>query len=456
MQTTVNLGQAFVTNLLNDPSKFDQVYMSRELQGYTLFNQIISKMNLNTGGSERVDNIKFERATLGGLEVYSPVNGASTINGDGNLVVTVDPTLNKFRETEIVSDNYNVQGRVVSKTNSTITLEPMSVTSWNAATHFTNGMIAAVVGQASKGKGSVGLDSLYNIPEYDFNYTQVMRESAGLFRRDNIKTYPIYGGKFWSHSVIDQALARFARKKESTTYFGVRALKNATNENDPNAVTLTGGIRWNIINRDPDMYYPLSTSIDFDTFVDIITEYKQKVPYATNIVAVMGLDFRRAIQTGITNNYIVQAGDKNTFGGMEVEGIDVNTFSANGIRVDFAIWKGFDAPERRGMISQVTGRSFWSHSCLLFCTDPIGNASGGAPLPAIVPVHFGANQYIAGFRKGLYDEPMDMGRGQLDGVVANMTNNGIVTDVDGITFDIYSDSGHWIQTNTMALIEPAN
>lgn len=450
-QTTLNFGQALVQQAISKPIYLQKVYNTWQANNYNTLNQLITGLNANND-KRRVDQVKFFTGRQGGVEVSYVVNGAPTLSG---IELTVPLSIasgasNNIRVGDTVQDNNHVKGYVVNKTASSITVIGLSGT-LSASTNFTNGMTAAVYGNASKSKGSVGRESIYNIPSTRHNYTQLMRETAEMFRRDQVETwFTTESGGMWSTTQIDQAIIRTKRNEELTAYYGDRGIVLGTDPSDANSVTFTGGIRWSIINEG-GMYVPLSAEIDEETFHDAIQTFADRRGGSTNnVVALMGSDFLRTLQAGVTKDYIVNAGDKNTFGGVKVEGLNVMEYNFLGQPIKFVVWDGFQAPEYDTVISSLTGRKKFSHSCLLMDLSPVGSPAGGT-MPTIVNTYFGQTEYMGGFLKGFIEAPTS--RGAMSGV--NFMDGGFVTDTDAFSYNLYCDRGYHIHADNMLLFELA-
>lgn len=454
-QTSYNFGQALATNLISKPEYLQKVYNTWQAGRYNTLNQLID--GLNTGNDKRrVEQVRFNTGRQSYVGVTALVQGTPSLSGSLltiplNLGVN-DP--NNFREGDTVIDNNYTYAIVKSKTANTITVQGIDQT-LNTSTTFGNGYTVAVVGNAQKSKGSVGRETLYNVPTNRYNYTQIMRGTVSMFRRDNIGTwYTTSDGSMWSHTQIDEEIKRVKRNEELSAYFGKRGIIDGADANDPAAITFTGGIRWSIINEG-GMYESLTQAIDEDTFHDAILRFADRRGTSTdNVIALMGSDFLATLESTITKDYIKQAGDKNTFGGVSVRGLNVMEYGFVGQNIKFVVWDGFQNPDYDTMISSITGRKKLSHSCLLMDTTPVSSPAGGS-MPVIINTYFGDNEYLGGFTKGFIEDPSElMGRGQLGSM--NYMNGGFVTDTDAWAFNIYCDRGFHVHADNMMLFELAS
>ena len=449
-QTTLNFGQALVLNAISKPEYLQKVYNTWQAARYNTLNQLIAGWNVGND-NRRVDQVKFFTGRQGGVEVSYLVNGVPTLSGTALTVpLAVGSGSNNIRVGDVVMDNNRNIASVQAKTANTITLTGIGVT-LNTTTTFANTFTVGVVGNASQSKGSVGREVLYNIPTTRYNYTQIMRDTAGMFRRDMVGTwFTTEAGGMWSTTQINNTIITTKRQEETSAYWGTRGIINGASPEDPSAITFTGGIRWSIINEG-GMYVPLAAEIDEQTFQDAILEFADRRGIATNqVIGLMGTDFLATLQRNTTKQYITTAGDTNTFGGVAVKGLNVMQYSYVGQNIKFVVWDGFQDPTWDTVISTLTGRKKFSHSCLLIDASPVTSPAGGT-MPVIVNTYFGPTEYMGGFLKG-FVEPQQS-RASIEGL--NYMDGGFVTDTDSFTFDLYCDRGFHVHADNMMLMELA-
>lgn len=451
-RTTLNFGQALVVNAISKPEYLQKVYNTWQAANYNTLNQLITGWNVGND-NRRVEQPKFFTGRQGGVEVSYIISGAPTLSGTSlTIPIAVGSGSNNIRLGDTVMDNNRNQGYVTGKTSNTITITGIGVT-LNLTTTFISGHVVGVYGNASQSKGSVGRESIYNIPSTRYNYTQIMRDTASMFRRDMVGTwFTTEAGGMWSTTQINQTLINAKRQEETSAYWGSRAIINGLDPSDPNAVTFTGGIRWSIINEG-GMYIPLTAEIDEQTWQEGILEFADRRGISTNqVIGLMGTDFYATLQRGTTKQYITTAGDTNTFGGVKVEGLNVQQYAYAGVNIKFVVWDGFQDPTWDRVISTLTGRKKFSHSCLLIDASPVSSPAGGT-MPVIVNTYFGPSEYMGGFLNGFVEAQQNYSRGELAGV--NYMNGGYVNDSDGFQFDLYCDRGFHVHADNMALFELA-
>ena len=138
------LANSLISATLNERNPMDLVTdISR---GYnTPFLSIVSA--LNGWSSTRIDSIKYEFTTVGNLSIAALIASNSLVGT--NLVLTLqDTTYKNFRVGDLLMDSEMIFGKVISVSAGSVTIEP-SGTTLVAATHFTAGMTAKCVGDAS-------------------------------------------------------------------------------------------------------------------------------------------------------------------------------------------------------------------------------------------------------------------------------------------------------------------
>lgn len=469
-QSGLNIGNSLEANMLTDRAFQWKVYSSWERRFITL-NGIREAFMNRGGGPKQTPGIKIEVATQGGNDVYSTITGTPTTSG-ANLIVPV-PAGHNFRVGDLVQDNNAKQGQVVSKSDTTITVSGVGYgfTSWNTATDYESGTTAVKYGMASKGKGSTSPDSLYNLAKTDFTYTQVMREFAALYRRDNVQTYIgqqkpydfISGATgLWTAYQFREAWLRQKKFEELTCYWGSRNIANAGTAQE---TTYTMGIRDQIINRaarsgnNAGLYYRLNAEMTFDDWTDILNDFVQRIGPGGMPVAIIGNQAFGSFQSNITQPYIQAAGVRNTFGQAGVKGLDVRTFSYNTLSVDFTYGDFFSAPGYNDQVSSITGKGKWASSILLMDLSSVPEATGNGVMNPIETFYYGPNMYLGGIRKGLYDFADTYTRGDAMAQLGSgqyYSGDAYISDVDQVSMDIYSDQGYYIYPEKMCLIELAS
>ncbi len=439
--TNLPLEKALYLRGLQSPNKMGLVYAQD--YGYNVLTQLTSKL----GSSESTQNAKVEISGLGSLSAYSLITAASTTDGQGNLVVSVvDGT--KFRKGDHVADDNLVQGQVLSTTSNTITLGSRHGAAWNTAVHFTAGKTAKVLFDASPNRRSTGKSSLNYVPDTDYTYTAVTRDSASQGRRDRVSSFVKWEGDYWYRSFDQLAMQRFSRQLEFKYAFSER---NVHQGPDGEYYT-TAGLRWSIINNG-GTYMPLSGAITQNAWHDFISEIARKVNGGSRrLVALMGTDFLAAMQ-GIVEPYIKQAGNQNTFGGVSVKGLDVMTYSYGGITIDFVKWGLLDDEMFRTDLSSITGKPRMSSSCYILDLTPIPAADGSGMLSPVRKFHFNNDELIANYVPGMIGL-----EDSNPSTIKQMIGNGMgaamaASDIDAVDFHVLSDCGTYFMGQRMGLIE---
>jgi hypothetical protein len=441
--SNLSLRDNLIANSLDEREFAAMVYSSDF--GYNKIQQLIDIMN--PFGAVSVENPKFEVAKLGNLSIAQTIGIASTLTGT-NLLVTFSQPNSNFRVKDIVYDSNLIGGRVAQVVSSTqIILEPYTNTTWTVGTQFTAGMTAKVGFDASGNLGSRGKTSLTFSPETTYNYTGISRDTTVQYRRDRIKTYVKWKGKNWYTSQQELMMTAFSKMLEFKYMFSERKAGSGV-EGDYNT---TGGVRWNIINNG-GKYFPISNNLTKASFDDILYQFSMTVANnSRKVVALMGKQAMFNIQTNITADPIKFAGDRNTFGGMNVMGWDVMKYGIGGMEIDFVNYPLFDDPTLFPELSTITGQPKMSSSILLIDTSPVEAVDGSGMVPPIQKRYFGDKEFYHNFLPGMIGP---------NGPDASSIKSGdailSVSDIDGVEMEILCDDGLYIIPERMALIELAS
>lgn len=445
--TNLDLNQSLLLRGLSLPNKMAMVYAQD--YGYNVLTQLTSKLSSSISSPQP----KVEISALGNLSVYSRVSAASTTPtgyavGEA-LQVTLDDSSN-FRIGDIIADNNMVQGIIVDKPSgggNLIVIKRVSTT-FATATHFLSGSMAKVLFDSSANRYSNGKTPLNFVPQTDYTYTAITRESSSQARRDRASSFVKWQGDFWYRSYDDLTLRKFSKSLEFKYAFSERAIISGPQGES----YTTAGLRWSIINNG-GVYLPLTAEITQTQFNDFLeTLVRKSAENGRNLVALMGTAMMARLQT-LLSAYIQYAGNTNTLGGVSVEGLNVMTYSYAGIKIDFVRWALLDDDAFKGDLSGVTGKPRQSHSMYVLDLTPIPAADGSGSISPLQKYHFNNDEMLAAYVPGMIGL-QDSNPSTLKQVIANgMSGSMATSDVDGVDFHILSDCGLYVAAERCGLVE---
>ncbi len=445
--TNLDLNQSLLLRGLSLPNKMAMVYAQD--YGYNVLTQLTSKLSSSISSPQP----KVEISALGNLSVYSRVSAASTTPtgyavGEA-LQVTLDDASN-FRIGDIIADNNMVQGIIVDKPSgggNLIVIKRVSTT-FATATHFLSGSMAKVLFDSSANRYSNGKTPLNFVPQTDYTYTAITRESSSQARRDRASSFVKWQGDFWYRSYDDLTLRKFSKSLEFKYAFSERAIISGPQGES----YTTAGLRWSIINNG-GVYLPLTAEITQTQFNDFLeTLVRKSAEDGRNLVALMGTAMMARLQT-LLSAYIQYAGNTNTLGGVSVEGLNVMTYSYAGIKIDFVRWALLDDDAFKGDLSGVTGKPRQSHSMYVLDLTPIPAADGSGSISPLQKYHFNNDEMLAAYVPGMIGL-QDSNPSTLKQVIANgMSGSMATSDVDGVDFHILSDCGLYVAAERCGLVE---
>lgn len=436
--TSLPLDTALYAQSMNKPAWDTMVWKAS--MGYGVLSNFINRANRAAGGSERVYEKKFLSAKLDIRGVFASITGAPTLSG-GNLTIPVSGEVSQFRLRDVVQDDNYVQGRVISRTGNSIVVEPVSVTTFSASTHFQSGMTTRVLFDASPTRLSGPKETLSWIPESDYGYIATRRESSAQAKAEQIQSEVHWTkGGFWYRSWDKLTLENWERTNEDQAFWSERGIFHAGTANE---YRTTGGVRWSIINNG-GLYEPLTAPLTATVFDDFINETMvRSTRVGRKAVVLLGQLALSDIQT-IIQPYIQQAGIHNTFGGAGVKGLDVNTYSRAGMSIDFAILPLFNNYKKFPALTS-TGQNKLQKSMLFMDVADL-ETYGGGTRPAIQKKHFGAQEVYMTYQDGI-------GTDNDISDIAGASNPGIISNIMGREFNIASETGLYVTAQNMGLIE---
>lgn len=430
------VGQSLFAKGLIRPNIMENVYDST--LGYNMVSRFIN--DINKGVSVRTDNDKIQVAKLGNTTVFGIV--ASTALVGTNLVVTLNAPNNLFRVDDAVSDKNNVTGRVIAKTSTTLTLEPMYGVTFATASHFLAGGSASSMFNVSGNNASKGTEVLNYTPDLDYNCTAITRRSGFISRRDMAQSYVKWAGKYWWYAQEPLVRGEFARELERKAVYSERGYQTASSNGEYNS---TGGLRWSAKNQG-GLYVPISSALNQTSFDDILYDFAQKSATSSRkIAAFMGRAAMNDLQN-INQTLIQYPGTQNTVGGASVKGLNSLEYAKMGIEVEYRHCPLFDDPNFMGDISSVTGKMKKSHTIMLIDMTPTETLGGGFINP-VQKYHFGEQEMSYKYISGMVGNNGISSSGLAGDY--NLASN----DVDGFSFEMLSDDGLYCVGEKIAWIE---
>jgi hypothetical protein len=428
----LNVADNLTIRSLSDRNDFRNVY---DLSGgYNKFGMIVNILNMPFGGGKQFDTDRYEKSVMGRGHVIAQV--AAVAQAGNTVVITLsDATYNSFRVGDvIVAADHSISGKVIAASAGSLTVEPTESTIAEMLVAFAANAYVKVLGDSSPNFYSDGKSPLYEFPELIYNHSAVKRDTYLASRRENIASRVYYKDKFWGDAQLDLMVQRFLRQMEKQMLFSNRAqfTSQVGGESD-----LNGGVRWSIMNRGGE-YLPLASALtesQFDNFLANV--WSRKASRSTPMTLFMGRGMMQHIQRTFTDGYIENAGSMNTFGGSEVKGIDVRTYSIAGVDVGFVELPVLNDTEFFPELTTVAGlsnRYRQQHTLFALDLDPI-EVKGGGLAPAIEKIYRGPSEFYAGYIKGMADAGVPTAENFKDYSVD------IVSSVDAHRCDVMADNG---------------
>lgn len=448
--TSLPINQALFLAGLELPNKMSMVY-SRDF-GYNILTQLAAQ----AGPSISSSHPKVEVSSLGSLSVFSQITAAPSLSGT-ELTVTV-ATTKGFRVGDVVADGNLAKARVKTVGTTTLVLEEMYDSSLstgvalNASTHFQSGDTCTVLFDASANYNSGGKTTKKYVPETDYTYLAVTRESGSQTRRERTQSYVEWNGNYWHTGWMDLTVKQFSKQLELKYALSEMGAYNVGGADE---YYTTQGLRSAII--DKGEYFSGTSQLTLDEFNDMLSTMRRKVSgNGRNLLALMGTDILGRLQTLIGSSYITYVGTNNTFGGASVSGIDIYQYDYLGMKVRFATWDLLSDPMFAGKISTITGTPKMNNSIYFIDMTPIESADGRGTISPIQKYHFNNDELIAGFVPGMIgltdSNPSTVKQAIANGITGSM----MVSDLDNVSFHVLSDCGVYFAAERFGLYELAS
>lgn len=433
--SNLNIEDNLYSRALNDRNDFSRVY---DLSGG--YSKLLTIINIiNAGQSKSIDVDKYEKSFMTNGYVIAQIQTASTVGA--NVVVNlVNGTYDNFRVNDLVMcESLEIQGIVVAKSAGQVVVTPApgGTTLAQLAAEFTSNKYLKAYGDAQPIRNSVGRESLYQFPDVDFNYTQVIRESTTVSRRDKIRSRVMWEGGMWWEAQQPLAIEMMLKRKEFMALWGRRGKSTISGKE----VNTNGGIDWAIKERPigRGVYYPLASLPSESTFEKFLSDVYDRKAQQGEKFLMMGRGMLYHIQKNFTKDFIQYTGTLNTFGGSDVQGLNVMQYSVAGMKYNFMEMPILNDPDFFPEAAGVPGATFRKrqYDCYCLDLDPIP-VKGGGSAPAIEKIHFGNSEYYEAFIAGMDSAPS---AGVTDDAIRAASATRVVTDVDNSTYHVMSDTG---------------
>ncbi len=437
--TTLPFNQAIYNAGLQSPKYMEMVF--GQDYGYNVLTQISAML----GPSKSIPTPRIEVPSLGNLSISSLVTAAPSASGTDLLVTVADST--GFRIGDVVLDKFLVKGRVTAKNGNVLTLSEYGTT-FDTNLHFLIGHNAKVGWDSSFNRNSTGKSGLNYLPNIDFAYTGVTRESNNQSRRDRQKSDVMWKGNYWHTSWMDTTMLRYSKNLEMKYAFSERGVINPGTDQE---IYSTEGLHEAILRQGQE--YSLTSEMTLSDFNDILqTVARKSTSRGRKIALLMGSKALGDLQILVGNQYITYTGTQNTFGGASVQGLDIYRYNFLGLSVDFVRWDLLDDPMWESEISTITGAPLRSSSMYFLDLSPIPAADGSGMINPIQRYHLNNDELILGFTPGMVGLE-DSTPSQVKEAIAFGQASLVTSDIDSTSFHVLGDCGLYVRAEQCAVVQ---
>jgi hypothetical protein len=363
--------------------------------GYNKASMVIDIIN-KKGGSERSTDIggKMQSESRGKNNVVQQIKTV-TQSGNNIILTFIDPTYNKFIPKDVCIDTNYVLGRVIAAAPGTVTLQnyPDASTAMSATTQFQVGTLCKIMANISGFYGSAGTANRIFTPTPRYDYPSVVRASYTLTAGDKVETWidTVSGSPFWySMNEFDMVAQYFKQLEYKYIFSQHSAPVNSSLEGE---VTGNRGIRQGIIQE--GLYMPLSSVPTTTNLQDMITGLTDRdTTGAQEIDVWCGTQYLANFQNNITAPYIVATGVRNTFGGEQVKGINVMSYTFVNTTLNFMVLPLLNDSELSEQTTATGAKGTkWSNTAFFMNLSSIPViGQNGNYIPALRKFHFGEEE----------------------------------------------------------------
>jgi hypothetical protein len=362
-----SINQSIVSSLVE--RKWVEQFVVEQFPEYHVINTI--QMQLGGVNYEKVGKRKYETPRVGNTYPASPIAARSLTGG----VLTLnweDPTATPFRKDEVIMSETGVAALCIESQNGV----GKFIFQYSKASEATTAFVTAdfAVGESASGRGSmpnvssgqIGTERKVITPYLEYNYIPMYQETASFNYEEAAERNELPGG-WWIESQIYQAMQRISESYAVNQYDSARSARNGiyTNDGFEQQIFRAGGII--------EPFYGDLAQINITSFID---KLKANGAAGSEYLVLGGYDYLGMLQRNVFQNYITYVGINNTIGGKEVKGIDVHTFSYNGITVKFVEEKMFSNPNMFTTASAASAVIKQARKAFWFNTAPVRLANG--------------------------------------------------------------------------------
>jgi len=411
------------------------------------------------GGAQSISvaTNEIQSANIGLDHIQATIQSSTAVGNQ--LVITFTQPVEAARvgDKAFYNGRWDRGGLVVAATNGvggSITIEPLYQGLMSFSSDFPVGGKIILYGDLRPNTVSSPKARRFLNPEIDVNYLSTKREGIWNARYEKVSTRVStngqqqnvfeFNGQWWT-AQQQQAIFRLEMAKEFDIAFSKRDIYTKSD----GEYSTNGGVRWSVINRG-GVYAPFTSTITEDFLYDFFGKISDQNLGADVFMFAGGRGIWAAI-CDIFKDSVKETGELNTFGGQDVSGYNIKTFSIPGLTtkpIAYAPVPLFNDPDvnsYRTTIPGYTGFTTTQMTAMVF-TDAMQSWDGQS-LPQFLRYHFGKREYHVGRLKGMdsagdlsmsstmFQSAMEGGDGSIDDVATlqDVTEISILTQsgIDG-------------------------
>lgn len=256
---------------------------------------------------------------------------ASTSQSGANMILNfTDNQFYNFRMNEKLRAKSGVVGNVISRSPGSVVVAPF-LTATGAVDAALDATVDFLANEGTEGMGLIvnrydsgTQERLIYMPYQDYNWVEIARDTADVSMEEVGQGTYIDAGDgtmYYAKQVYINSLKNVMKYTSKRLYDGIRGNNNGT--------LMSGGLPYQIQNMQ-GTFRTFQIALSETEIQALINQMKRNnASQGTKFGVVAGMDYIGMMQTNVLRTYILPTGNRNTFGGDSVQGIDAMQYAFN-------------------------------------------------------------------------------------------------------------------------------
>lgn len=265
-----------------------------------------------------------------GIQYPNAIIASSSQSGANMILNFTDNQFYNFRVNEKLRAKSGVIGSVISRSPGSVVVAPF-LTATGAVDAALDATVDFLATEGTEGMGLIvnrydsgTQERLIYMPYQDYNWVEIARDTADVSMEEVGQGTYIDAGDgtmYYAKQVYINSLKNVMKYQSKRLYDGIRGNNSGT--------LMSGGLPWQIANMQGTQR-TFSVALSETEIQALINQMKRNnASQGTKFGVIAGMDYIGMMQTNVLRTYIVPTGNRNTFGGDSVQGIDAMQYAFN-------------------------------------------------------------------------------------------------------------------------------